>query len=171
MAKVIDNNGKTLTKYTPDPQGMLDFLRSEGIDVTDYQIVLDNDEKRIIVQDKIAQKAGSYGDKISATMSMLGTASDGATTATILNAAFISVLATLPDTDQLKTGIKASVNMLYKRETGFDDLVADCTTYLTKIGTGEYKIPFLIKYGSVSGVFQDVGERNTAVAEALANKP
>ena len=123
-----------------------------------------NDRKHSTVRRQIKAEAGSMD-------SLLGTAADGSTTSTILNATFIMVLASLPDTDPLKAGIKASINMLYKRETGFDDLVTDCTTYLTKIGTGEYKIPFLVKYGSISGVFQDVGERNTLVAEALANKP
>jgi len=123
-----------------------------------------NDRKHSNVRRQIKAEVGS-------TDSLLGTAADGVTTATILNATFIMVLASLPDTDPLKAGIKASINMLHKRETGFDDLVADCTTYLTKIGTGEYKIPFLVKYGSISGVFQDVGERNTLVAEALTNKP
>ena len=170
MAKILDNSGNTITEYTPAPQSVLDFLKSEGIDVTGYQVILDSDEKRIITQNKIAKKVGSYGDKTSATMSLLGTAADGAASATILNATFIAVLASLPDTDPLKTGIKTSINVLYKRETGFDDLVADCETYLTKIGTGEYKIPFLVKYGSISGVFQDVGEINTLIAEVLVNE-
>ena len=153
---------------------LMDITTVSGIlntTATDLTIELTVEEKRELAQTKITKAVDPDNRKRSTvTMSLLGTAADAAASATILNATFIAVLASLADTDPLKAGVKASINQLYNRQTGFDDLVVDCKTYLTKIETGEYKIPFLVKYGSISGVFQDVGERNTLIAEALVNK-
>ena len=110
----------------------------------------------------------NINDAAGDTDSILGTAADGATAGTIMEAILVLAMRDAAESS-LKTQFKVRINALFGGdETGFDRLATRCDQYISDIQTGAIKVPFLEKYGSILPVFDDVSLRNTQVASAVA---
>lgn len=121
-----------------------EILASLGVDEVDIAITLTEAETKEMVRAHIAAQAGD-------TLSLLGTASDGAQLLLYHVATLVKGLST--------------ANSLAEVRDATDAFAPLADAFLTKVAAGEVKLPFQLK--GEAAVMTEIETRATAVSDAL----